>query len=302
MHRYQSRPSLVMNNNPQPPALLLIGHGSRDADGVREFHRMAERLFAALPERLCLSSFLELTEPSLREGVAQLSCQGATAITALPVMLMAAGHIKNDIPAELETVQAEHPDLSITLGTELGVHPALLQAARERIEAGEAAFGPDYSRRDTLLLVVGRGSSDPDANSNLAQITRLLWETLGFGWAETAYCAVTPPPVAAALERVHGLNFNYRLVFPYILFGGRVIQQIAATVADYQRLHPKIQVATAPYLNDHPLVVEALIERLRQAEAGQGVMNCPLCQYKEPIIGYEHRHGMPRAGQHHHDA
>ncbi|MFO1432308.1 MAG: sirohydrochlorin chelatase [Candidatus Competibacteraceae bacterium] len=288
-----------MSNNAKPPALLLIGHGSRDADGVREFHRMAERLFAALPERLCLSSFLELTEPSLREGVAQLSRQGATAITALPVMLMAAGHIKNDIPAELETIQAEHPEVSITLGTELGVHPALLQAARERIEAGETAFGPEYSRRDTLLLVVGRGSSDPDANSNLAQITRLLWETLSFGWAETAYCAVIPPSVTAALEQVHNLNFKYRLVFPYVLFGGRVIQQIATAVEGYRRLYPKIQVAMTPYLNDHPLVVQVLLERLRRAEAGEGVMNCPLCQYKEPIIGYEHHHGMPRAGQHH---
>ena len=288
-----------MNNNPKPPALLLIGHGSRDADGVQEFHRMAERLFAALPKRLCLSSFLELTEPSLREGVTQLLRQGATAITALPVMLMAAGHIKNDIPAELETIQAEYPEVSITLGTELGVHPALLQAAGERIQAGEAAFGPEYSRGDTLLLVGGRGSSDPDANSNLAQITRLLWETLGFGWAETAYCAVTPPSVTAALERVHNLNFKYRLIFPYVLFGGRVMQQIAAAVEGYRRLHPKIQVAMAPYLNDHPLVVQALIERLHQAEAGEGVMNCPLCQYKEPIIGYEHRHGMPRSGQHH---
>ena len=156
MHRYQSRLPLAMNNHPKPPALLLIGHGSRDADGVREFHRMAERLFAALPERLCVSSFLELTEPSMREGVAQLSRRGAAAITALPVMLMAAGHIKNDIPTELETIQAEHPEVSITLGTELSIHPALLQAARERIEAGEAAFGPDYSRRDSLLLVVGR--------------------------------------------------------------------------------------------------------------------------------------------------
>ena len=76
MHRYQSRPLLTVNNNLKPPALLLIGHGSRDADGVREFHRMAERLFAALPGRLCLSSFLELTEPSLREGVAQPSRSG----------------------------------------------------------------------------------------------------------------------------------------------------------------------------------------------------------------------------------
>lgn len=269
---------------PQPPALLLIGHGSRDMDGVREFRRLADRLYAALPGRLCMTSFLELAEPSLRAGVESLLHQGAGTITALPVMLMAAGHLKNDIPGELKAIQTGHPQLSIILGTELGVHPAMLQAARERIESCETAFGPDYSRRATCLLVVGRGSSDPDANSNMVQITRWLWETMGFGWAGTAYCAVTPPSVADALVRSQGLGFKQRLVFPYVLFGGRVIREIHAAVDAYHARYPELKVVTAPYLNDHPLVVQTLIERLHQAESGHGVMNCQLCQYKS---GYE---------------
>ena len=40
---------------------------------------------------------------------------------------------------------------------------------------------------ETLLVVVGRGSSDPDANSNVAKVTRMLVEGFGFGWGETVY-------------------------------------------------------------------------------------------------------------------
>jgi sirohydrochlorin cobaltochelatase len=268
----------------QPPALLLIGHGSRDTGGIREFRRLADRLYAALPGRLCVSSFLELAAPSLREGVELLLQQGAGAITALPVMLLAAGHLKDDIPGELKAIQARYPQLNITLGTELGVHPPMLQAARERIESCETAFGPGYSRRATFLLVVGRGSSDPDANSNLVQITRWLWETLGFGWAGTAYGAATPPSVADALVRSRGLGFKQLLVFPYVLFSGRVIQQIHAAVDAYHAHHPELKVVTAPYLNDHPLVVQTLIERLHQAESGHAVMNCQLCQYYATFV------------------
>ena len=284
----------------QPPALLLIGHGSRDAGGVREFRRLANRLYAALPGRVCVSSFLELAAPSLQEGVKLLLQQGVGAITVLPVMLLAAGHLKNDIPGKLKVIQAEHPQLNITLGTELGVHPPMLQAARERIESCETAFGPDYSRRATFLLVVGRGSSDPDANSNLVQITRLLWETMEFGWAGTAYCAATSPSVADALARSQGLGFKQLHVFPYVLFSGRVIQQIHAAVDAYRAYHPEFKMVIAPYLNDHPLVIQTLIERLHQAESGHGVMNCRLCQYKERLVGYEHRYSMPQTVPHSH--
>lgn len=281
-----------------PPALLLIGHGSRDAAGVAEFHRLAERLYARLPERQRLTSFLELTEPLLPRGLETLVRQGAVAITALPVMLLAAGHIKNDIPYALRTFQAARPGVRITLGTELGVHPAMLAAARERIEAGEAAFGPAYSRRETLLLIVGRGSSDPDANSNLSVIARLLWESMGFGWAETAYCAVTPPTVGVALERGRRLGYRRIIVFPYVLFTGRVIDRIHAAVGMWQAAQPDAQAVIAPYLNDHPGVVQTLLERLAQAESGQALMNCRLCQYREPIIGYERRWRLPQAPDH----
>ncbi len=281
------------------PAVLLIGHGTRRAAGIAEFHNLANQLQQALPDRVCLAGFLELVEPSVPEALETLRQQGFRHIIALPALLMAAGHVKNDIPLMLNAFQAEHPEIHITFGADLGVHPSLLQVARERIESVETALGTDYDRQDTLLVVIGRGSSDPDANSNISKITRILWEGMGFGWAETAYTAVTAPLMADALERTHRLGFHRVIVFPYLLLTGRLVEQVKATVADHQTRHPQVQAVVAPYLNAHPRVVATLVERLREAEYGQARMNCQFCPYRGPVVGREDWQGAPQVGHDH---
>jgi sirohydrochlorin cobaltochelatase len=277
-----------------------VGHGTRSGEGVAEFHRLADHLRQTFPQRLCATGFLEFARPTIEEGLRTLIEQGARRITAVPGMLMAAGHAKNDIPSELNDFQAANPAIDITYGTELGLHARMLQAARDRIESVEPELGPGYRREETLLMVVGRGASDSDANSNICKITRMLWEGMGFGWAETSFSGVTAPLVADALNRVRRLGFPNLIVFPYFLFTGRLIERIYAAADRFQSDNPDIKVAKAPYLSDHPKVLEAFLQRLHDAENGDGRMNCQLCQYREQIIGFEHKQGAPQVGHHHH--
>jgi len=281
------------------PAVLLIGHGTRLTAGVTEFQHLANQLQQALPDRTCLTGFLELVEPSVPDALEKLRQQGFRHITALPALLMAAGHVKNDLPVLLKIFQDAHPETQVNFGADLGIHPNLLQVARERIESAEAELGVDYQRKDTLLLVIGRGSSDSDANSNISKITRILWEGMGFGWAETAYTAVAAPLMADALERTHRLGFKRVVVFPYLLFTGRLVEQVRATVADYQSRHPDVRAVVAPYLNAHPLVVATFLERLTEAETGHAHMNCQFCPYRAPIVGREDWQGAPQPSHHH---
>lgn len=291
----------MTQTSPSPPAVLLIGHGTRLAAGVTEFHALADQLQQALPDRTCLAGFLELVEPSLPAALERLRQQGFRRVTALPALLMAAGHVKNDIPVILNAFQAAHPEMTIAFGADLGVHPNLLQVARERIESVETEFGSVYDRRDTLLVVIGRGSSDPDANSNISKITRILWEGMGFGWAETAYTAVAAPLMDDALERAHRLGFPRMVVFPYLLFTGRLVDQVRAAVAAYQERHPEVRAVVAPYLNAHPLVAATFLERLTEAERGEARMNCQFCSYRVPIVGREDWRGAPQTAHHHDD-
>ena len=101
------------------------------------------------------------------------------------------------------------------------------------------------------------------------------------------------------IERAHRLGFARVVVFPYLLFTGRLVEQVRATVAAYQNRHPDVQAVVAPYLNAHPLVVETFLERLAEAECGMAQMNCQFCSYRTPIVGREDWQGAPQTGHHH---
>ncbi len=280
--------------------LMICGHGSRDERAVEEFATLTDKIRAKVNGEWPVEhGYLEFARPVLREGLDKLRAKGCTRILAVPGMLFAAGHAKNDIPSELNAYAAEH-GIRIDYARELGLDAKMIHAAKARIEEAIAAADKPVHAHDTLLLVVGRGSSDPDANANVAKLTRLLLEGFGFGWAETAYSGVTFPLVGAALERVVRLGFKRIIVFPYFLFTGILVERIYAAADKAARVHPDVEIIKAPYLNDHPLVVETFIERARGILAGDTAMNCALCKYRTQLPAFEHQVGEPQMSHHHH--
>jgi sirohydrochlorin cobaltochelatase len=215
-------------------------------------------------------------------------------------MLFAAGHVKNDLPWELNSFAAENPGLSVEYGRDLAVDLKLLEAARERIEAAERRATHQVERSETVLLVVGRGTNDPDANSNVSKVGRMLWEGLGFGWGAVAYSGVAHPRVDAALSRLVRLGFRRIIVFPYFLFTGVLVKRIYAQADAAAAVHPDVEIVKADYLNDHPLVLDAFVERVGEILSGDNVMNCRLCKYRAQVIGYEADVGAVQAGHHLH--
>ncbi|WP_096704621.1 sirohydrochlorin chelatase [Magnetospirillum sp. 15-1] len=280
--------------------VMLCGHGSRDVDAIREFQALAGHLAQRLPQYAVDSGFLEFATPIIRTGLDALKAKGVSRILAVPGMLFAAGHVKNDLPWEINSFAAENPDLPITFGRELAIDTKLLAAARARIEEAEAKAASDIERKDTLLLVVGRGTNDPDANSNIAKVARMLWEGMGFGWAEIAFSGVAYPLVDQALERVTRLGYKRVVVFPYFLFTGILVKRIYEWTDQAAAAHPDIEFVKAPYLNDHPLVVDSFVERVGEILDGSPAMNCSLCKYREQVVGYETSVGAVQAGHHHH--
>ena len=276
---------------------MVCGHGSRDADAVREFLSLAEGLRPRLPDYDLEVGFLEFARPVIREGLEALARRGARRILAVPGMLFAAGHVKNDVPSEINEFAHAHPDIDIRLGRDLAIDAKLLQAARARIES---VLDDDMPRADTLLMVVGRGTNDSDANSNVSKVARMLWEGMGFGWAETCYSGVAHPRVDAGLERAARLGFPRIVVFPYFLFTGVLVRRIYDQTDEVAAAHPGISFVKAPYLNDHPLVLDSFAERVRGTLTGDNLMNCALCKYREQIVGREDEVGTPQAGHHHH--
>lgn len=279
---------------------MVCGHGSRDTGAVEEFQAVAQGLKERLPQYETDFGFLEFATPVIRTGLDALRAKGIRKVLAVPGMLFAAGHAKNDIPSVLNAYQAQNPELEISYARELGIDLKLIRAAGERVEDALQKAGDGVSREDTLLVVVGRGASDPDANSNVAKVTRMLWEGLGLGWAETAYSGVTFPLVEPGLEHATRLGYKRIVVFPYFLFTGILVQRIYHYTDIVAAKYPEIEFIKASYLNDHPLVLDTFAERVEEIRNGENNMNCQLCKYREQFLGFENEVGLRQESHHHH--
>jgi sirohydrochlorin cobaltochelatase len=279
-------------------AVLLCGHGSRDPEAIAEFEMLAAALRPRLPSVEFATGYLEFARPTIHDALMTLTARGVRRVLAIPGMLFAASHVKNDLPWEINSFAADNPGIEVRFGRDLAIDPNLLQAAAERIAA--ALPGNQADRSDTLLVVVGRGTNDPDANSNVAKVARMLWEGMRFGWAETAFSGVAHPRVDVALTRAARLGFRRIVVFPYFLFTGVLVKRIYAQSEAVAGAYPEIEFVNAPYLRDHPAVLDAFCERIEEFSRGDPAMNCQLCKYRTRIIGYEGDMGMPQAGHHHH--
>ncbi|MEC8287580.1 MAG: CbiX/SirB N-terminal domain-containing protein, partial [Pseudomonadota bacterium] len=194
----------------------------------------------------------------------------------------------------------KYPKLKITYSRELGIDNLMIKAASERIIESIDSAKLKIDKHDSMLLVVGRGASDPDANSNISKITRLLWEGIGFGWAETAYSGVTFPLVSPALEKIVQVGYKRIIVFPYFLFTGILVDRIYKSVDEVSKVHSNIEFLKAPYLNDHPKVIETFCDRVIDVIDGDINMNCQLCKYREQVLGFEDEVGLAQESHHHH--
>lgn len=285
--------------------VMLCGHGSRSKEAVAEFAHLSRVLRERLADYAVDYGYLEFATPIIREGLDNLRAQGVRHIYALPGMLMAAGHAKNDIPSVLNAYQEDvrrkdDPGFTIEYGRELAVDLKMLKAASARVQEALDKAGNDISLHETMLVVVGRGASDPDANSNISKVTRMLWEGMGFGWAETAYSGVTFPLVAPALEHAARLGYRRIVVFPYFLFTGILVDRIYEHTDFVAAKFPDIEFIKAGYLNDHPLVVDTFLDRLEEIIEGTGNMNCQMCKYRNQVLGFEDEVGLVQESHHHH--
>jgi energy-coupling factor transporter ATP-binding protein EcfA2/sirohydrochlorin ferrochelatase len=270
-------------------ALLVVGHGSRDADGLEEFWALAAHVREAASDLPVGFGFIELAEPLVDAGIDELVARGNTDVVSIPLVLLAAGHLKNDGPAALTRARVRHPGVAFRMGRDLGIDPAVLAVVEDR---AREALG-DFDPAESAVVLVARGSSDPDASSDLYKVARLLADGRGLGLVEPAFAGVTQPSVPEALERCRRLGAKHIAVVPFFLFTGVLVPRVYAQAADYAALHPELTVVGGPHLGPDRRLARLVLERYREALTGPVRMNCDLCTYRVRLPGYEDKVGTP---------
>jgi sirohydrochlorin cobaltochelatase len=279
------------------PALLIVGHGSRDPRGAREFHDLVGLVRRRNPSLMVEGGFIELSRPPISECVDRLAEEGARHIAAVPLMLLSAGHAKNDIPATLVREKMNHPAMSFLYGRALGTRPELLELLDDRV----SAVVSDREKEDTAVLIVGRGSSDPDANSDLAKIARLFYEGRPYPAVESAYVSMTPPDVGTALDRCRKLGAKRIVVFSYFLFTGVLEERIRQQAEAFANGNRDVDVCYAGYFGPDRRVADLLVERYTEAIGGDIRMNCDVCVHRAALPGFEEKVGATATPHFHPD-
>ena len=285
------------NRDSAGPALLVVGHGSRDPRGAREFHDLLGLVRRRNPSLTVEGGFIELSRPPISECVGRLAEQDARDVAAVPLMLLAAGHAKDDIPATLVREKRNHPGITFHYGRALGIRPELLELIEERI----SSVVSETEKEETAVLLVGRGSSDPDANSDLTKIARLFYEGRPYPLVESAYVSMTPPGVAEGLERCRKLGAKHIAVFSYFLFTGILEERIRGQSESFAATNPDVEVRYAGYFGPDSRVADLLVERYAEAVEGDIRMNCDVCVHRVALPGFEEKVGAAATPHYHPD-
>ncbi|MGY4690581.1 sirohydrochlorin chelatase [Salibacterium sp. K-3] len=212
-------------------AVLYVGHGTRVPEGSRQLKAFVEETKKSVPCTVQETCFLELSEPDILEGAKRCVEQGADTITVVPVLLLSAGHIKEDIPEELQKVKETYPRLTIQYGAPFGLHPKMLDVLMLRLKSRGWTKGQDAD-----ILLVGRGTSDENALQDFYSIAGALQEQTGVEEVKSAFLAAAAPTFDEGLAAVAESRAEHVYVVPYLMFTGLLMQEMQEKIDQVNKM------------------------------------------------------------------
>ncbi|WP_338447799.1 sirohydrochlorin chelatase [Niallia oryzisoli] len=239
-------------------AIIYICHGSRVKQAVDEavgfIHKVMQKVDSPIQE----IGFLELAEPSIAESFERCVKQGATTIIVVPILLLTAAHAKEDIPEELANLQARFPNIKVKLGSPIGVHNKMIDILMERIADTSVPV-----KENAMVLLVGRGSSDPDVKRDLTMIGKLLEQKSVMKRVEVCFLSAAEPSFEQGIERTKLIEAEQVFVIPYLFFTGILMKKIEKIISK-KNMGQGPKYILCEYLGYHPIIEDILYEQIKE--------------------------------------
>lgn len=246
-------------------------------------HAIAELVAEAMPDVVVDVGFLEMTDPPAGEVLDDLVARGARRVVILPLVLLGAGHAKSDVPVVAVEGRRRHPGVELTFGSPLGVSAELVGVL------GDAVV--DAGGRGLPLLVVARGTSDPDANGDVFKIGRLLGEWTAAPFVQVGFTGLTAPLVPDAAAVLERLGFDRIAVAWWFLCHGKLVERARGELASF-RAGAGVELLDVGHVGASGALVDLVRRRHVEALAGGAKVNCDTCAYRSAWPGLEDRVGQ----------
>ncbi|MBI2825602.1 MAG: sirohydrochlorin chelatase [Planctomycetia bacterium] len=255
--------------------LLIVAHGTRDERGRAEFGQLVTEVESLVPGQIVEGCYLELAEPDIAAGIERMHHGGVSQLTVVPLLLVAAGHAKRDIPRQIARAASSFPDLSVCLAPHLGCREPILRLSVQRFR--EAILDrASVAVEDTMLVFVGRGTNDATANEELRQFARLREGRTPVGRLATCFLAMAEPSLAEALELAESLDFRRVVVQPHLLFQGELMDRVREMVSRAAANDRSKEFLVCDRLGPATLIAQAVIEAAAAAPNCQSVVDVDL--------------------------
>ncbi|OLO42773.1 sirohydrochlorin chelatase [Alkalihalophilus pseudofirmus] len=280
-------------------AILFIGHGTKKREGNEQLLQFVDSMKDDISCPIVETCFLEFSHPTIREGIKRCIERGATKVAIVPMMFFSAGHAKIHIPVEIDEAKEMYPNVQFTYGRPIGIHDKVFDILQSRLK--DVGFFQD--QKDVGILLVGRGSSDADANSDLYKIGRLLSEKVNMVNVELSFIGVTSPTVEEGVNRSIKLGAKKIFIIPYFFFTGILMDRMTEKLENFQNAHPNLQFAMTEFFGFHPELKTIFIERANEALVGEAKLNCDVCSFRLHAIEHMdvHHHHHDHGHEHHHE-
>ena len=198
--------------------LVAVAHGSRDPRAAATVSELLSVVRAGasrrgLPGLDVRAAFLDHCAPSLPQVLGSVSAAGGSRAwgraVVVPLLLTAAYHSKADIPAQLAAAMAARPGLDVFSAGTLGPHPLLLAALERRLREAGVAVDDAGTRAATSVVLAAAGSSDPAANTTIAEFAARWARERGWRAVVPAYASAAGPRPAAAVRALREASDDF---------------------------------------------------------------------------------------------
>jgi len=122
---------------------------------------------------------------------------------------------------------------------------------------------------NTALLLIAHGSRRSEANAELETIAELL-RLRGHDFVQVAYLELAQPEIAVGGANCVAAGAGEVILLPFFLSPGRhVAEDLSAAREQLAERFPTVKFALAEPLGSHPLIIDALVDRVREARSSK---------------------------------
>jgi len=207
---------------------VLCGHGSRHEETEREFIGFFKKTARLVHPASLDYAFLEFNQPAISKKLEELYQNGYRKFSLVPIMLSSGAHVNEDIPEILGEFLKHNPKAKGAVASNFGEDERVIALATARVESVIAKH--NLPRKDTALLIVGRGNKNQELNKMVQQIGKSIEISCKLVKSAACFCGMSTPTSEEGLQAM--TKEKHVVVLPYLIFNGKLLERLEQQVAE----------------------------------------------------------------------